>query len=298
MWGIASIVGLLLLIGGIYLYGLKRELRRLQQQVKELPEHASHGGRIAVEFHENDLVQLAEAVNQLVTGYEEQNIHSKQLEKNLQQAITGLSHDLRTPLTAISGYTQLLEKENDSQKQQQYLQNIHKSVERLIEMNEHFYELAKIELNQQPIQQERFSSYQRLEELFITYYEQFTAQQLTVRFPENVPETWILGDPLLYTRIVQNIIQNSLRYAKEQIIISVNVDKQVVLQIKNDLNDPSLDIQRVFDRFYTGNTSRTNAASGLGLTIAKTMAEKMGGTMTAEIKDHFFCLTMSFPKIR
>ncbi|MBM7712532.1 sensor histidine kinase [Enterococcus xiangfangensis] len=298
MWGIASIVGLLLLIGGSYLYGLKRELRRLQQQVKELPEHASHGGRIAVEFHENDLVQLAEAVNQLVTGYEEQNIHSKQLEKNLQQAITGLSHDLRTPLTAISGYTQLLEKENDSQKQQQYLQNIHKSVERLIEMNEHFYELAKIELNQQPIQQERFSSYQRLEELFITYYEQFTAQQLTVRFPENVPETWILGDPLLYTRIVQNIIQNSLRYAKEQIIISVNVDKQVVLQIKNDLNDPSLDIQRVFDRFYTGNTSRTNAASGLGLTIAKTMAEKMGGTMTAEIKDHFFCLTMSFPKIR
>lgn len=71
---------------------------------------------------------------------------------------------------------------------------------------------------QQPIQQVRFSSYQLLEELFISYYEQFVEGQLVVQFPEDVPETWILGDPLLYTRVVQNIIQNSLRYAKNKLL--------------------------------------------------------------------------------
>ncbi|KAF1302321.1 sensor histidine kinase [Enterococcus sp. JM9B] len=298
MWGIASIIGIFLLLGGSYLYSLKRELRRLRQKIKKLPEHASHGGRVAVDFHEKELVQLVESINQLVSYYEEQSIHSKQLENNLQQAITGLSHDLRTPLTAISGYTQLMEKEIDPQKRQHYLQNIRKSVDRLIEMNEHFYELARIELDQQPIQQVRFSSYQLLEELFISYYEQFVEGQLVVQFPEDVPETWILGDPLLYTRVVQNIIQNSLRYAKKQIVISVTVEEQVLLRIENDLKDSSLDVQRVFDRFYTGNASRTNAASGLGLTIAKTMTEKMGGKMTAEMKDNLFCLHLSFPKIR
>lgn len=298
MWGIASIIGIFLLLGGSYLYSLKRELRRLRQKIKKLPGHASHGGRVAVDFHEKELVQLVESINQLVSYYEEQSIHSKQLENNLQQAITGLSHDLRTPLTAISGYTQLMEKEIDPQKRQHYLQNIRKSVDRLIEMNEHFYELARIELDQQPIQQVRFSSYQLLEELFISYYEQFVEGQLVVQFPEDVPETWILGDPLLYTRVVQNIIQNSLRYAKKQIVISVTVEEQVLLRIENDLKDSSLDVQRVFDRFYTGNASRTNAASGLGLTIAKTMTEKMGGKMTAEMKDNFFCLHLSFPKIR
>lgn len=76
------------------------------------------------------------------------------------------------------------------------------------------------------------------------------------------------------------------------------MEEQVLLRIENDLKDSSLDVQRVFDRFYTGNASRTNAASGLGLTIAKTMTEKMGGKMTAEMKDNFFCLHLSFPKIR
>lgn len=87
MWGIASIIGIFLLLGGSYLYSLKRELRRLRQKIKKLPGHASHGGRVAVDFHEKELVQLVESINQLVSYYEEQSIHSKQLENNLQQAI-------------------------------------------------------------------------------------------------------------------------------------------------------------------------------------------------------------------
>ena len=296
MWGWIFVFLALALL--FYIYFLKRELRKLKDAVKVLPTSASFGSRLSLDFREKTLLDLIDELNMMIDAFEDKNIQAKKIEENVKLSIAGLSHDLRTPLTSINGYVQLLSATTDDTKRAHYLSIIELSVNRLIEMTEHFYDLARIETNQKEMALASISLSSLVEEIILSFYEQFEEKKIEFHFSEETNNRKIIADKLMLTRVIQNIVQNILRYGQSKAFISYELEKNhLILTIKNDIKrDSKVVIEKVFTRFYTEVASRTNTeASGLGLYLSKMLVEKMNGKVKADIRDNFFVLKIQFP---
>lgn len=296
MWGWIFVTLALALL--FYIYFLKRELRRLKQEIKELPTRSGFGGRLSLDFREKTLMNVIDEWNQLIDIFEEKNRHAKQMEENVKLSIAGLSHDLRTPLTSIKGYVELLHTTTFETKRAHYLKIIEQSVKRLIDMTDQFYDLARIETNQREIELSPILLSNLVEEIFLSFYEQLEEKNIELQFPEQINDRQIIADKLMLIRVIQNIVQNILRYAKSKAIISYrNEGNYLILSVNNDIKpDSKVAVEKVFTRFYTEVTSRTNTeASGLGLYLSKKLIEKMNGKMEAELNAHWFILKIYLP---
>jgi len=296
MWGWLFVFLSLALL--LYIYFLKRELRKLKDALKSLPTRSSFGSRLSLDFREKALLDLVDELNLMVDAFEAKNRQAKKMEENVKLSIAGLSHDLRTPLTSINGYVQLLSAATDAGKRAHYLTIIEQSVSRLIEMTEHFYDLARIETNQKKIALDSISLSNLVEDIFLSFYEQFEEKNIELQFPDSAPERKIIADKLMLTRVIQNIVQNILRYGHSKAFINYKLENNnLVITVKNDIKrDSKMVIEKVFTRFYTEVASRTNTdASGLGLYLSKMLVEKMDGKMTADLRDNWFILKVQLP---
>ena len=296
MW--ASLFAFLTIALLLYIYFVKRELRKLKQRVKEISTRSSFGSRISFDFREKELMQLVDEMNQMIDAFEDKNLQAKKMEENVKLSIAGLSHDLRTPLTSINGYVQLLQGTTDETKRSHYEKIIEQSVNRLMDMTDHFYDLARIETNQKEIALSSISLSTVVEEIFLSFYEQFEEQKIELQFPEEMHDRHIIADKFMLIRVLQNIAQNILRYAKSKAVIRYgNEGNYLVFIIKNDIKlDSKVAVEKVFTRFYTEVSSRTNTeASGLGLYLSKKLVEKMNGNMDAELNENWFILTIRLP---
>ncbi|RIU91416.1 sensor histidine kinase [Oceanobacillus picturae] len=296
MWGWIFVFLALSLL--LYIIFLKREQRRLIQRVREISIDSSFGSRLFLDFREKTLLDLVDELNHMIDEYEEKNRQAIQMEENVKLSIAGLSHDLRTPLTSIKGYVQLLHASTDEVNRANYLKIIEHSITRLMEMTDHFYDLARIETNQKEIALSTFSLSKLVEETFLDFYDQLEKKQIEVQFPEEIYEQKIIADRIMLIRIIQNVIQNILRYAKSKTIIDYNMkENHLILTIQNDIKtDSKVAIEKVFIRFYTEITSRTNTeSSGLGLYLSKKLVKKMNGKIDAELHDGWFILKIHLP---
>lgn len=296
MWGWLFIFLILALL--FYIFFLKKELRKLKNNLAAMPDHSKFGSRLSVDFRQKETLALVEELNRMIDVYEDKNRQAKKMEDNVKLSIAGISHDLRTPLTSINGYVQLLQNTADIEKRQQYLTVIERSVNRLIEMTNNFYDLARIETNQKEMELTSIALPALAEETFLSFYEQFEVNHIEVVFPEDTINDEIIADRLMTVRVVQNIIQNIVRYADSTAIISYSVqDNHFKFSVKNDVKtDSKIAIEKVFSRFYTEDASRTNAeASGLGLYMSKKLVEKMNGKMNAELDGKWFTVNIYLP---
>lgn len=296
MWGWLFIFLILALL--FYIFFLKKELRKLKNNLAAMPDHSKFGSRLSVDFRQKETLALVEELNRMIDVYEDKNRKAKKMEDNVKLSIAGISHDLRTPLTSINGYVQLLQNTDDIEKRQQYLTVIERSVNRLIEMTNNFYDLARIETNQKEMELTSIALPALAEETFLSFYEQFEVNHIEVVFPEDTINDEIIADRLMTVRVVQNIIQNILRYADSTAIISYSVqDNHFKFSVENDVKTVSkIAIEKVFSRFYTEDASRTNAeASGLGLYMSKKLVEKMNGKMNAELDGKWFTVNIYLP---
>ncbi|MFS1125771.1 sensor histidine kinase, partial [Enterococcus faecalis] len=139
---------LVVIFMGSFIFFLQREIKRLTKKIATLSERQEYGGRLSVEFREKNLMDLVDALNRWVDENEQKGQVFQEMEENIRLSIVGLSHDLRTPLTAINGYVQLLEQVEDTEKREKYLTIIKQSVARLLSMTDQFYDLARIETKQ------------------------------------------------------------------------------------------------------------------------------------------------------
>lgn len=296
MWGWLFIFLISALL--LYIFFLKKELQKLKCKLKTLPAESEFGSRLSVDFRQKETLNLVEELNRMIDVYEDKNRQSKKMEDNVKLSIAGISHDLRTPLTSINGYVQLLRTTDDIEKRQQYLNIIERSVSRLIEMTDSFYDLARIETNQKEMTLTSIRLPALAEETFLSFYEQFEVNDLEVIFPDISSSNEIIADRLMTVRVVQNIVQNILRYADSKAIISYGVqDNYLRFSVKNDVKpDSKIAIEKVFSRFYTENVNRTNVeAGGLGLYMSKKLVEKMDGKMNAEMDGKWFAVNIYLP---
>jgi signal transduction histidine kinase len=274
------------------------ELKRLGRQLSELRANARFGRRLYLEESVSPLAKAMSAINQMVDGYEGDLRRTQDMERNMRLSISGISHDLRTPLTSLSGYLQLLKKESDPGKRCEYFETIARSADVLRDLTENFFELSRIELGEMSFSPQILNLEHFVNESFLDFYESFLQLGLNVELGEADCEFKALADPLALNRILGNLMQNLLRYARGTIAAAFSSDNNSVsVTIANESSAPlPPDPALLFERFYTADPSRSAQGSGLGLYVSKKLAEGMGGSLAAHLDCERLAITLRLPK--
>ena len=177
---IVLIIGILFLT---YKYlALKRDVSQLTIQLQQLSQDISSNQRLRTTTQFHEMQQLTKALNHMCDEYKQQRIQFRKKELMLNQEITNISHDLRTPLTAIKGYSELFTDDIEVTEQRRYLNIIKNKTTTLIETVNLFHEITKLKSLDYELKVEPVSLNTEIEQVFLSYYAQFTKQQLEVRF--------------------------------------------------------------------------------------------------------------------
>ena len=280
-------LALLCLWLGLRLYALERDIRTCARQLR------AGRPRVSMAAPNAAAEELLTAVNALLALREREEGDYRRQEQAIRQQIANVSHDLRTPLTSILGYLQLLEGEGlTAEERREYLSIVQGRARALQSMIVSFYDLSRLEGGEYPLSRERVDLYHVLSQLVAEFYNDFTDFDMTVELREGLPA--VTADPAGVLRVFTNLIRNALEHGRKRMsILLYQEGGEVVSVFANDA--PGLtteDVEHVFDRFFTADKMRTGQSTGLGLAIVKALVERMGHTVSAELEGDLFRVTV------
>jgi signal transduction histidine kinase len=273
---------------------LRRELHLLSGRIRDTIARSSYGSRLYTEDRDPVLGEMVAETNRMIESYEKQIAAASEAEENVRLSVTGISHDIRTPLTSLTGYVQLLKKElekneieargADDAKPREYMEQIRSSANTRIELTENFYELSRLEKSGAELPAEEVDLREAVTSVFLEFYEAFESRGIEVDIEEGDPLP-VMAEPSRLKRILYNLVQNLLRYAKSRAAVSfAHGEGTSSVTIENDTDAPlPEDIEKLFERFWSADPSRSKGSSGLGLYVSRRLAENMGGSLSANI---------------
>ena len=236
---------------------------------------------ITVSSVDGSVRKLAARLNKQLRGLRARRIRYENGDRELKEAVTNISHDLRTPLTSISGYLELLSQEEKSETVEKYLDIIDNRTQTLKELTEELFRYAVI-LAQDEITLEMLDIKAVLEESILSFYGAMNEAGI-------VPELSITKNSVIrqsnraaLSRIFGNIIGNALKYSDGDLSVELSDDGQVTFKTHAH-NLDKLRVEKLFDRFYT--VQEAHGSTGLGLSIARSLVEQLGGSIGAEYED-------------
>lgn len=281
MWivAIVVIVGLL-----FYIFYIQRQLRLMNIQLSQRL-YEQYTQPISVELLNKEVNELVANINRVLIESQKSRTYIKREEKYYKEMISNISHDFRTPLTAIKGYQQMLLKEPLTEKQLAKLEVAQKHVGRLEQLVETFFEFSYLHSNDEKPKKARINISNIVFEEIASAFAQFEEKGIVVNLPKFEPLI-INSDEEMLLRIVQNLVRNSIMHAQGDVTIKLWLEEEhAYICFQNPINENiQLNPSQFFDRFYTTDNSRSKN-TGLGLSIVRLLAEKLGGSATAKIDD-------------
>ncbi len=281
-----------ILLLGLKIAALHRAADKLRREFSARINEDTNVG-IDISIHDRHMRQLTADMDKQIRLLRKEYLRYTHGDMELKNAVTNISHDLRTPLTAICGYMSLLEKEPASPVVKEYLSIIDNRVQALKQLTEELFRYSIFLSVDSYHEREALSINSALEECIAGYYAALIKAgiQPDIRLTE-VPVIRTLNKQALM-RIFSNVIGNAIKYSAGDLHILLEDDG--VMHFMNLA--PKLDAlstAKLFDRFYTVESARTQGATGLGLSIARTLAEDMGGCMDASYTDGMLDIMIAF----
>lgn len=287
-----------ILVIGLILYFIfiLRQLRSINRQLsKRLSEQTRQP--ISLQLVSKELNDLAIHINQCLQAEETLRLKGIREEKSLKEMITNLSHDLRTPLTAIKGYHQLLAQTELSDDQQKKLEIAQKHANELGLLVERFFEYSYLVNAEPALDRKRINLTNLVAECLAASVPVLEEHKLAVQLEES-PPIYVLADQERITRIIHNLIRNAIQHSAGTLHVSLYEADQAILSFRNSIRSGyNIDVKRLFDRFYTGDQARSSS-TGLGLSIVKLLAEQLGGSTDAALQDGCLEIRVHFPLCR
>lgn len=245
---------------------------------------------LGLSSRDRDLRRLAHTLNEQLKALQQERHRYQDGDRELKEAVTNISHDLRTPLTAVSGYLELLTREQHSPQTLRCLEIIRNRIDSMKQLTEELfrYSLALTAGNLKP---ELLSLNKLLEESLLSFYEIFRQKDIT---PEiSLPETPVMRklDASAALRIFHNIISNAAKYSYGDFHVSLTPDGTVTFS-NSAPNLTPVTAAQLFNRFYT--VESLDESTGLGLSIAKNLTEHLGGHIAAAYREGRLIITVSF----
>lgn len=290
------IVIILLLI--FYIIRMKKELSSISKQIEE-----SKGEYINVHTNaiNNEVEKLVQDINYLYDNSQKIQANNKKIEDELRKSISNISHDLRTPLTSIRGYIQLIKDDSVTEKEKaEYIKIVEKRAEHLQNLITSFYDLSRLNNSEFKFNLKKINLKTILCDSIAMYYNDFVEKHIepTIEIDEKIDD--IISDEGAVERIFSNLIGNMLKYADKNIKISLSQEKKYIVSKFENLapNLKEEDMDKLFDRFYTADKSRSDKNTGLGLAITKVLIEKLGHKIDAKLVNGSLIIEIKWNKLR
>lgn len=242
----------------------------------------------------NNFNEIAENLDKAV----EDRVKSERFKAEL---ITNVSHDLKTPLTSIINYSNLIASENlPAEKRIEYSKVINKKSLKLKRLIEDLFEVSKINSNSIDVNLDKIDLCQFMIQIIGEWEDNLKAKSLEIKEDFDREQVFVMLDGENMFRVMDNLFSNISKYALEntRVYVKIIVTDRVYLEIKNISNkELDIDSKNLMERFVRGDVSRNIEGSGLGLSIAESLVEAQGGKFNIEIDGDLFKVVMSFNKL-
>ena len=271
---------------------LRRSADALREGVQERLEEDTNT-LLSIPSRDKAMCRLAAGLNVQLRQLRQERRRYQNGDRELKDAVTNVSHDLRTPLTAICGYLDLLEGEEKSEAAARYLELIRGRTDHLRELTEEFFRTSAVLAGWEAGDLEEVSLNRAVEEALAAWYGAFSAKGVVpeVELPEESVIRRLNREAL--GRILSNILSNAVKYSPGDLRVTLTEDGTMAFSNAAPGLTPVL-AQRLFDRYFTVETGRE--AVGLGLSIARQLAGQMGGTAGAQYQDGVLTVWVNFPR--
>ena len=273
----------------------------LQKSVKEIEiafaDRLVTDTNILIDISSSDknVRRLANTINGQLRKLRTERRRFQQGDLELKNAVTNISHDLRTPLTALSGYLELLEQEEKSESINRYIEIIKDRVDILTQLSEELFKYSVIISTKDNITKEQVIINTVLEESIAAFYTVLTERNIVPEIQVSETKVVRMLDRSALSRVFSNLISNVIKYSDGDLKIVLSENGEIAFSnMASGLDE--IQVGRLFDRFYTVEAARKS--TGLGLTISKTLVEQMKGTISAIYENNRLSIHIFFPDIK
>lgn len=291
-WLLCGALALLSLLLLLRLAALHRSLDELRAFFAQNIAEESNG-LIRLSSRDPHVRRCAAGLNAALRELREQRHAYLSGDRELKNAVVNVSHDLRTPLTAICGYVELLEREELSPDAARYAAVIRERTEAMRSLCEELFRYSLVSSEDEQMHPEVLSLSAALQESFAAAYTMLKERGIT---PEiSLPETEVQRtlDRAALMRIFSNLLSNAAKYSDGDLRVTLSADGTICFEnAASALSE--VEVGRLFDRFFTVDSARKS--TGLGLAISRTLTERMGGSISASLTDGRLTIRLSFPK--
>ena len=280
------------------LISILSQMRSIRSQVHFISDNDTNK-RLTFYGKSRSFRKLASDINEILDSYDKRHEKILREDKEIKETLTNMSHDIRTPLTSLKGYFELMETTDDPEERRKYSSIIKGRIDSLSEILETMFLYTKVSNVNYKINIEPIDCSKVILDTLFEYYDDFQEKgyEVDIKADEGLR---ILGNEQSLKRIMQNLIRNSLVHGAGDVKLRVFKDgaNSVRVILDNILPEgASPDPNKVFDRYYKGDASRHTGSSGVGLSVVKKLVESMNGDIKASVNDGRFQVEMSFKAI-
>lgn len=269
----------------------RRQIQDICRQLQFLQTHDTNS-LIRTSSHEKEILALAKQLNSIYEQHRMFRINLQKKDRRLKEMLAHISHDIRTPFTALRGFFQLMLLEEAQEKKDAYAAIIQTKLDEVTKLMDELFMYTKLQNEEYTLVLARENFTQLVLEVLFTFYDELKQLGITPQIEIEETPCFVLCNEMAVKRILTNMIRNAMLHGNGQIIITCHSsDTQVCFLCKNKVQEPDkIDMERIFERFYQADQARSSQSSGLGLPIAKGFADKMGGSLKAKLEDGWFTL--------
>lgn len=279
----------------LYIIFILKQLKSINKQLdKRLIENTRQP--LNIELFNKTITNLSKNINRCLKLEEKRRLESINDQKQFKELISNISHDLRTPLTSIKGYQQLLEKTPLDKHQVQLLKTAQKSTDELGLLIENFFEYSYLVTAKTEPNFKKININNLIVECVLSYIAILEEKNLNVNI-KDTPPVFVLGDKNMLIRIIENLLNNCAKHSLGDIDIKIEFLQNAKITFTNPINqDTNINVDKLFHRFYTSDSTR-NKSTGLGLSIVEFLVKQMNGNVGAYLNktDHTLSIFFEIP---
>lgn len=269
---------------------IKNEINNIGKSISSILKSDTNN-LITISTTDSDLKKLANILNKSLKELRELELEYKNGNQELKSSITNISHDLRTPLTAIRSYLDLIDKNNLTDKQLEYLKIIDSKVKDLTELTEQLFDFSKIIDIYNEIERKKICINNILEDSIVSFYGLFKKHNINPKIEICEEKVIRLLNENMLKRIFENVISNAIKYCEKDFNVKMYNNGTIEFSNKTDKLD-QVSLEKMFDRYYTVRNAKKS--NGIGLSIAKQLVDLSGGKIKAKYKNNSLIIEIKF----